>query len=294
MINKSPLFLIFGLGYTGMFLAKKMSNKNMRVVATVRSKFYLDHENYLPCEPVEFSASAIEPILAQATHLLISIPPASDIGDQVLANFSGLLKHYAHKLDWLGYLSSTGVYGDHQGDWVDETSLPRSPSSQGQLRLLAESQWTSFAVAHDLPLTIFRLAGIYGPKRNTLVRLQAGKRQTIIKPGHFFSRIYVDDLVSAIVTAIFASQSGVNIYNIADDQPEAGYIVDDYAASLLQLPLLEKIPYDRAILSPMAKEFYSHNKRVLNSKLKDELGLRLAYPTYKQGLKHLFNGEALP
>lgn len=287
----TPHLLIFGFGYTSHFLAEKMTQMNFQVTATTRDKNTLGFTNAYNCDVIHFSGESIERALATASHLLISTPPMHDVGDPVLANFGMLLKKYCKNIEWVGYLSSTSVYGDHNGAWVDESCKPITPGKQGVLRLSAENEWCSFAQAHQLPLTIFRLAGIYGPERNVLARLMAGKKDTIVKEGHFFSRIYVDDIVTAIIASMQNPRQGTTIYNVADDEPAPNYVVDEYAASLLELPRLHRIAYENAILSPMADEFYSHNKRVSNVKLKTELDLQLAYPTYKKGLTHLHDKE---
>lgn len=283
--------LIFGFGYTAHFLAQKAREINIQITATTRDNDALGYNQEFDCELILFSENSIEQTLATASHILISTPPTHDLGDPVLVNFGNLLKKYIKNIRWIGYLSSTSVYGDHQGHWVDESSKPIALGSQGQLRLSAENEWGSFAEAYQVPLTIFRLAGIYGPQRNVLARLIAGKKDAIVKKGHFFSRIHVDDIVSAIVAAMQHPNPGVSIYNIADDEPTPSHVVDEYAATLLQRPPLKKIPYEMATLSPMAQEFYSHNKRVSNAKLKQEFNMQLTYPTYKEGLNHLLHSE---
>lgn len=286
-----PHLLIFGFGYTAHFLAKKAREINIRITATTRDNDALGYNHEFDCALIHFSENSIEQALATASHILISAPPTHDLGDPVMVNFGNLLKKYIKNIRWIGYLSSTSVYGDHQGQWVDESSKPIALGGQGQLRLSAENEWVSFAVAHQVPLTIFRLAGIYGPQRNVLARLIAGKKDTIVKEGHFFSRIHVDDIVLAIVAAMQRPNPDVSIYNVADDEPTPSHVVDGYAATLLQRPPLKKIAYEMAILSPMAQEFYSHNKRVSNAKLKQEFNIQLTYPTYREGLVHLLHNE---
>lgn len=286
-----PHLLIFGFGYTARFLAQKAQGINIQVKGTTRDKNALGYNSEFDCELIYFSEKSIEHTLATASHILISTPPTHDLGDPVLVNFGHLLKKYIRNIQWIGYLSSTGVYGDHQGYWVDESSKPIALGSQGQLRLSAESEWSSFAEAYQIPLTIFRLASIYGPQRNVLARLIAGKKDTIVKEGHFFSRIHVDDIGLAIVAAMQHSKPGVSIYNVADDEPTPSHVVDEYAATLLHRAPLKKMAYAMATLSPMAQEFYSHNKRVSNAKLKQELNIQLTYPTYKEGLAHLLHNE---
>lgn len=287
----APHLLIFGFGYTAHFLSKKLSDINFQITATTRNDQALGYDGEFDCEVIHFSEKSIEHALASASHILICTPPTLEQGDPVLANFGNLLKKYHRTIKWLGYLSSTSVYGDHQGHWVDELSKPVTPGEQGQLRLSAEQEWVSFVAAYQTPLTIFRLAGIYGPKRNVFARLMAGKNNTIVKEGHFFSRIHVDDIVLAIIAVMQQAKPGVTVYNVADDEPAPGHVVDDFAISLLHRPPLKKITYETAVLSPMAREFYSHNKRVSNAKLKKEFNIKLAYPTYKEGLTHLLHSE---
>ena len=285
----SPHILIFGYGYTAHFLTKKMRGIYPHVTATTRNIDALGYDDEFDCEVIHFSEERIERALTTTTHILISTPPTPDLGDPVLINFNNLLKKHIKNFEWIGYLSSTSVYGDHQGRWVDESSKPNAQDGQGKLRLAAENEWISFAQTHQLPLTIFRLAGIYGPQRNVLARLMAGKKDTIVKEGHCFSRIHVDDIALTIVAAMQNPRVGITIYNVADDEPAPSDVVDQYAASLLQLPPLNEVIYEMATLSPMAKEFYSHNKRISNAKIKKELNMQLTYPTYKEGLDILTN-----
>ena len=286
-----PHLLIFGFGYTAHFLVQKAREINIQVTATTRGNDALGYNCEFDCELILFSEKNIEQALATASHILISTPPTHNQGDPVLANFGHLLKKYISNIQWIGYLSSTGVYGDHQGHWVKESSKPIALGPQGQLRLAAEKEWYSFSAKYQRPLTIFRLAGIYGPRRNVLARLVAGKNETIVKDGQFFSRIHVEDIVLFIIAAMQSPKAGLTIYNVADDEPSPSHVVDEYAASLLQRPPLKKVLYETATLSPMAQEFYSHNKRVSNAKVKKELNIQLTYPTYKEGLAHLLQNE---
>jgi nucleoside-diphosphate-sugar epimerase len=286
-----PHLLIFGYGYTARFLAQKAREINIQVTATTRDNDALGYNRKYDCELIHFSEKSIKHVLATASHILVSTPPMRDFGDPVLMNFANFFKKYIKNIQWIGYLSSTGVYGDHQGHWVDEFSKPIALGKQGQLRLAAENEWSAFAEAYQLPLTIFRLASIYGPQRNVLARLLAGKNDTIVKDGQFFSRIHVEDIGLAIIAAMQNPKAGITIYNVADDEPAPSHVVDEYAASLLQLAPLKRVAYEMATLSPMAQEFYSHNKRVSNARLKRELHIQLSYPTYKEGLAHLLYSE---
>lgn len=283
-------FLIIGFGYTAEFLAKELIGFNLQVIGTTRSQEKIGFYPHSKYELVNFSASNIEKYLKRATHILISVPPTEEKGDLILANFSELIKKFSHQIQWLGYLSSTSVYGDHQGDWVDETSNSISPSRQGSLRLDVERAWLSLAKDYRLPLHIFRLAGIYGPGRNALVKLLMGKKETIYKKDQFFSRIHVEDIASALVASINKPHP-LSIYNIADDEPAPSHIIDAYAASLLNMSPIPQIQFEKANLSPAQKEFYLHNRRVCNFKMKNDLLFKLKYPTYREGLKKLLKDE---
>lgn len=287
----TPHLLIFGFGYTAHFLAKKMREIGVQVTATTRNNNLVGYHDQPGYTLIHFSEQSVEHALATTSHILISTPPTEHGDDPVLVNFANVLRKYMSNIQWIGYLSATSIYGDHQGNWVNESSQPIALGSQGKARLSAENSYIAFVQRHALSMNIFRLAGIYGQKRNVLARLIAGKKDTIVKPGHFFSRIHVADIVLIILAAMQKAKPGISIYNVADDEPAPSDIVDRYAASLLKLPPLNEIPYDLASLSPMAKEFYSHNKRVSNAKVKKELNIQLTYPTYKEGLAYLLHHE---
>ena len=230
----------------------------------------------------------VEKSLRSATHILVSTPPSAQLGDPVLSQFADLIKEYASQLQWVGYLSSTGVYGDHQGRWVDESSASISLGQQAALRLAAETSWISLAKQSQLPLHVFRIAGIYGPQRNALTRIAQGKTQTVYKEKHFFSRIHVED-IAAVLKASIKTPNPLSIYNVADDEPAEAHEIDAYAAHLLHVAAPEKIPFELATLSPMAKEFYTHHRRVNNAKIKQEFLMKLTYPTYREGLQALYD-----
>ena len=202
----------------------------------------------------------------------------------MLKSHEGYFKYRTQPIDWIGYLSATSVYGDHNGEWVSEKSSTRPNSPRGKARLLCEQQWLDFAQNLNLPLVIFRLSSIYGPQRNALEKIGNGSVQIIDKPGCVFSRIHVDDICRALIASMHPLPS-LSIYNIADDTPTDSATVTEYAYQLLGLTPPPRINYDDAELSPMAREFYQDNKRVSNQKLKHDLKLPLLYPTYKEGLK---------
>lgn len=277
---------IFGFGYTAHFVANDLRALNFSFSGTSRHQKCAD-ELSNRYTYVDFSRKAVDAHLQNATHVLVSTPPSPDTGDPVLAQFQDLLKQYASQIQWIGYLSSTGVYGDHQGQWVDELSESVNPGKQGALRLQTENAWLSFAKETALPLHIFRLAGIYGPYRNALTRLKSGKSQTIHKEGQYFSRIHVEDIAKIILASI-QNPHPFSIYNVADDEPSSTQDVDEFAAKLLNVAPPTLISFQDAVLSSMAKEFYNHNRRVSNQKIKQELAVKLNYPDYREGLLHLY------
>ncbi len=189
-------------------------------------------------------------------------------------------------MKWVGYLSTTGVYGDRGGDWVDEDSPLEPTTARGQRRLEAERSWLRLHSDFGLPVHLFRLAGIYGPGRNTLLNVRDGSAKRIIKPGQIFSRIHVEDIAGVLAASIAKPNPG-RAYNVCDDEPCPPQEVVAFAADLLGLPLPPEIPFEQAELSPMAKSFYADSKRVSNRRIKTELGYKLIYPNYRDGLRAL-------
>ena len=266
-----PKILIFGFGYTATCLANILDNLDFHVIGTSRNQEKRDSSRYTL---IDFNEQDVAKHLAggphsSVTHILITTPPSALMGDPVLATFVELIKKQQQSYQWLGYLSSTGVYGDHQGGWVSESSPSLLPGPQGLLRLAAEDAWLSLAKAQQLPLHIFRIAGIYGPYRNALTRIKNGKDKSVYKQHHFFSRIHVDD-IAATLLASMQNPNPLAIYNVADDKPSPAHEVDEYAAHLLHLPAPERVLIENACLSPMAHEFYRQNRRVNNEKIKKE------------------------
>lgn len=224
--------------------------------------------------------------LAEASHLLISAGPTAD-GDPFLGDFRDEVVAQAQRLDWVGYLSTTGVYGDHQGGWVTEDT-PLTPSTRrGQWRFAAETDWRAIS---DLPLHIFRLAGIYGPGRGPFAKVRAGAARRIIKDGQVFSRTHVDDIAQILWASINRPNPGA-AYNVCDDDPAPPQDVIAEAARLLDLPIPEAVAFEDAEMTPMARSFYAESKRVDNTRIKDELGVTLLYPDYRAGLRALLRDE---
>ena len=271
----------FGLGYTARVLARRLIAQGWRVSGTTRDA---DKVAALTADGIavhRFAPDApLDPaLLADASHLLSAVPPEAG-GDPVLAVHGADLAALAPA--WVGYLSTTGVYGDRAGGWVDEAGALAPVGARGRRRVAAEAGWRALG----LPLHIFRLAGIYGPGRSALDTVRAGRAQRIDKPGQVFSRIHVEDLASVLAASIARPNPGA-VYNVADDDPAPPEAVIAYACELLGRPAPPLIPFERAELSAMARSFYAESKRVANRRIKSELGVRLAYPDYRAGLAAL-------
>ena len=281
----------FGFGFSAEALARRLAPRGFDVAGTTRSEAKAMRMKAEDVEPWLFAdgkgIADPERALAGTTHLLISTPPGED-GDPVLAAHAGLLSRMAPDLEWLAYLSTTGVYGDRQGEWVDEESPLEPNTERGRRRLRAERDWTELAERSGAPLHIFRLAGIYGPGRNQLRSLKEGKAKRIVKPGQVFSRIHVDD-IAAVLEASIANPHPGAAYNVCDDEPAPPQDVVAYAADLLGQAPPPEISFEEAELSPMAASFYADSKRVSNRRIREELGVRLAWPTYREGLKALLD-----
>ena len=227
--------------------------------------------------------------LAGATHILLSIPPDGE-GDPAL-DCHGADIAAVEGLEWIGYLSTTGVYGDTGGAWVDETATPAPTGVRGRRRLKAENAWLAFGEQHGLAVHVFRLAGIYGPGRNALATVRRGEARRIDKPGQVFSRIHVSDIAQVLAASIARPRPGA-IYNVCDDEPAPGADVVAHACALLGVAPPPLTPLDEADLTPMARSFYADNRRVSNARIKTELGVALRFPDYRAGLAGLLAEEA--
>ena len=228
--------------------------------------------------------AALAAAVSSATHILVSAPP-DGAGDPVLKGAAEALRA-AENLEWVGYLSTVGVYADAGGGWVDETTPAEADSERGRRRVEAEAAWLAFGRETGAAIQIFRLAGIYGPGRSAVENLRAGAARRLIKPGQVFNRIHVDDIAAAVAAGIARSHVGPLI-NVTDDEPAAPQDVVALAAELLGMPVPPDIPFETAELSPMARSFYASNKRVSNRVLREELGVALAFPTYREGMAAL-------
>ncbi len=281
--------LSFGHGYSAQALGQLLTPDRWRIIGTTRTADKASRLKTQGVEPVVWPGSDLSGALDAATHILVSAAP-TETGDPFLAALGDRIAARAPNLTWVGYLSTTGVYGDHRGGWVDETT-PLTPSTRrGRLRVAAETAWRQLVDRAGLPLHIFRLAGIYGPGRGPFAKVRDGTARRIIKPGQVFSRIHVDDIAQVLAASIARPDPGA-IYNVCDDDPAPPQDVIAYAAELLNLPLPPEIAFDEADLSPMARSFYAESKRVRNDRIKEDLGVRLLNPDYRTGLAALLRAE---
>jgi nucleoside-diphosphate-sugar epimerase len=273
--------LILGCGYTGSRLARLLLEQDIPVCLTTRSGERPDSID-APCFVFSDDVPLLpDQALAGVTHVLHSIPPDAQGMDPVAVYLLPALEKA--DLQWFGYLSTTGVYGDVQGAWIDEQTPTHPQQYRSQHRVAAEQKFLHAA----LPAHIFRLPGIYGPGRSVMDRLKEGKAQRIARPGHVFARIHVEDIVGTL----WASMNRPNppsIYNVADDEPTEPESLLIEASKLLGIALPEAVPFEQADLSPMAATFWSECRRISNQKIKTELGVVLRYPTYREGLKAIF------
>lgn len=276
--------LSFGHGFSARALTKQLGD-DWRVIGTTRSEEKANELMSEGTEPRIWPGADMIPALDAATHLLLSAGPSAD-GDPVLAELRDEIITRRTQFEWVGYLSTTGVYGDHQGGWVDENTPLRPSTKRGQLRVDAEAAWQSL----DLPLHIFRLAGIYGPGRGPFAKVRNGTARRIIKQGQVFSRIHVDDIAQVLAASIAQPNPGA-IYNLCDDDPAPPEDVIGHAAALLDLPIPPAVDFEMADMTPMARSFYAESKKVRNNKIKSELGVVLRYPDYRTGLAALLAAE---
>lgn len=274
--------LSLGHGYSARALARRLVPQGWRVIGTTRNPAKADQFRREGVEPLLWPGD-LDWVLEEATHILCSAAPDAK-GDPFLQAVPEIA---TSKAGWVGYLSTTGVYGDHEGGWVDEDTPLTPQSARGRQRVLAEGQW----LATGLPVHIFRLAGIYGPGRGPFEKVRDGTARRIIKPGQVFSRIHVDDIAQVLEASIRHPNPGA-AYNVCDDNPCPPQEVIGYAAQLLGMPEPPAVPFEEVAptMTPMALGFYSESKKVRNDRIKDELGVKLLYPDYPQGLAALLAG----
>lgn len=279
--------LIFGHGYTAGYLTPLVISAGWQVLGTTRR------------HPERVAAAGARAVMwpgeeeelrraiGRADAILVSAAP-SEHGDPVLAELAVELAQ--SRPSWLGYLSTTGVYGDHNGGWVDENSDLTPSTARGRARVQAEEAWQDLAGRHDLPLHIFRLAGIYGPGRGPFAKLRNGTARRIIKPGQVFSRIHAEDIAQVLMASINAPEPGA-IYNLCDDDPAPPQDIIACAALMLDMPIPPAEAFDEAEMGAMARSFYADSKRVSNARIKRDLGIELKYPDYRSALAAILKAE---
>jgi nucleoside-diphosphate-sugar epimerase len=291
MPDRPPHLVIFGAGYSARLLADRLLARGWRVTATVRGpeKAEALRAAGMAAHVFDRDRPLADPaaVLDGATHLLSSVPPdkAGD-HDAVLDHHGEAIAARAEQLAWAGYLSTTGVYGDRDGGWVDENSELRPTSERSRRRVHAESRWRALHHEAGVPVHVFRLAGIYGPGRGPIESVRKGTARRVHKPGHVFSRIHVEDIARVLEASIAQPNPGA-IYNVCDDEPAAPEDVTAFACGLLGVEPPPLVDFERAEMSEMARTFWRDNKRVSNARIHNELGVELAHPTYRKGLREL-------
>lgn len=277
----SKTIIIFGYGYVSKFLIQKLKALGWIIYCTSRTVEIgkpLKKENVTI---INFLDPTLPLLFKSSNALLSTAPPNNEMLDPVLHIYSDVISK--DSFEWIGYLSSTGVYGDHNGAWVNEETKCVPSNEQSRLRLRAEQQWLNLYSKNKLPVHILRLSGIYGPHRNCLEQIKTGKNFTIVKKDQFFSRIHVEDICMAIIASIKSPTAG-EIYNVSDNEPAPINIVQQFGASLLKVNSLDEIPFEVSDLSAQAKCFFNDNKKISNQKIIEKLDIKWKYPNYIFGL----------
>lgn len=275
--------VVFGLGYSAEMFVHRAGGRFGSVIGTRRRAAVPPAGVALRLFPGE--EAALEAEVEAAEAILVSVPPDSPAEgrDPVLARFTDALLR-ARNLRWLGYLSTVGVYGDHAGGWVDETTAPVPGEARSQARLRVEESWLRLQREAGVPVHVFRISGIYGPGRSAFEKLASGRAQRIVKAGQVFNRIHVEDIARILEASLDRPRPGA-IYNVTDDEPSPPQDVLVEAARLSGLALPPEISFEEAGLPPMAASFWGETKRVSNRLVREELGVDLACPTYREGLR---------
>lgn len=286
----SPVLLCLGFGYVAQALATRLRARGWRVIGSCRSAHKVPCLSAQGVEPLVFdgvtASPAVAAAVAQATAVLSSVPPDPYGADPVL-RLHGPDLVVAPRLRWRGYLSTTAVYGDRGGGWVDEQSPLRPTGNRGRRRRDVEISWQRDAQAH-----VFRLAGIYGPGRNVLAAARAGRAPRLYRPAQLFNRIHVEDIARSLEAMILDPLPVAGVWNLADGHPAPAHEVTAFACTLLGVPLPPPMAAETALLSPMARSFWRDNKKVCSRLIQETLGLSLTYPDYRAGLSALHH-EAL-
>lgn len=285
--------LCFGFGFTAAALAWRLPRADWAIAGTSTTAEGAARLAWLGVEGLVFDGASagvgVAQALEKATHVLLSIPPGKG-GDPALLHHGADIAA-SPSLRWIGYLSTVGVYGDHQGGPVDETTPPAPISERGRKRLTAEEEWLALGQRTGKQVQVFRLPGIYGPGRSALDTVRAGTARRLVKPGQVFNRIHVEDIASALALAM-GGRGHHSFYNISDDEPCPPQDVVTHACRLLGVDPPPEVAFDTATLSPMAASFYGESKRVSNARAKADLGWRPQYPNYREGLAALLAAGA--
>tara|TARA_R110000868_G_scaffold32036_4_gene116900 strand:+ start:1535 stop:2410 length:876 start_codon:yes stop_codon:yes gene_type:complete len=284
MTGPGTLFC-FGLGYSAMALSRRLDAAGWDIRGTCRKPARRAALGALGISAALFDGESPmdrPELLHGATHVLLSIPPGTE-GDPAFRHHADDIAA-AGTVEWVGYFSTTGVYGNRDGGWVDETSDLRPGSDRSKRRAAAERAWLDWGAENDIAVQVFRLPGIYGPGRSAVDQVKAGTAKRISKPGHVFSRIHVEDIATVVAASIARPEPG-GIYNVCDDEPASPADVTAYVCELLGRAPPPEIPYEDADLSPMAQSFWSDNRRVRNDRIKNVLGVRLDFPDYRIGIR---------
>ncbi len=288
---------IFGAGYSAQTFVRRVASQGHMIAGTTRDGDKLNELRDCSIEPFLFdgnnAGSEISARLAAVTHLLISIAPPREatVGnvDPVLNCFADTICTSMPNLKWIGYLSTVGVYGNHNGAWVDENAETTPVSARSVQRDEAEKLWQALATEMNVPLTILRLSGIYGPGRNVFRTMEAGRSRRLVKKDQVFNRIHVADIAQALDLAATACSN--EIFNITDNQPAPPQDVVTFAHQLAGKTPPAELDFETADLTPMARSFYGENKRVSNAKSRELLGVKYQYPDYKSALTKMWNNN---
>ncbi|MER8528247.1 SDR family oxidoreductase [Mesorhizobium sp. M0134] len=281
-MTKQQIF-IFGAGYSGKAFARANKDADTAIFGTTRSLEKFAALRQAGIVPLRFDGtltSEIGDALGKTTHLVVSVAP-DEAGDPVLGAAREVITANMPELEWIAYLSTVGVYGDHGGNWVDEAAECRPVSKRSAMRVAAEQDWLKLGHDTGRPVAILRLSGIYGPGRNALVNLENGTARRLVKPGQVFNRIHCDDIAGALWHLAEGNRGG--IFNVTDDLPAPPQDVVAYAARLMGIEPPPEIPFETAQLSPMARSFYGENKRVANAAIK-AAGYGFRFPDYRSAL----------
>lgn len=281
-------FLFLGYGYTAAALAPLLRGAGWRLAATARTPEKATALESAAVAPALWNENGLaREIFKDVEGILVSTPPHGR-ACPALAAAADAIAERASAFKWIGYLSTNGVYGDHGGAWVDEDSALRPTTERARERIAAEAEWAGFGAEWAAPVKIFRLPGIYGPDRSAIDTILSGRARRIVKPGQVFNRMHVEDIAAALFASI-ENPDAAELFNLADDEPAPPQDVIEFAAKLLGVEPPPLVALKDAALSEMARSFYADNKRVSNRRMKEALGVRLAFPTYREGLAVIAN-----